>query len=555
MKNSNPSCNRLSPIRSKARMLILGPLALAVLPQSAWSESAADALLNAAGPAPTAGESSSPGYIRPSTMATDEIKLSSPVARQVFADWMANSTQSYELNAWVKGFLKDQFEATAHLWSAMQSRIHTPFYPAAQAAYLDSLKRLDLPQTFFNAWMGALSSPDFAASKAATALEETLSSDFDSWIISQSIQVSADHEAVIRRLSPSRSPVFASLTALISLRQGEAGAELLPKLPVNSEFRPLLAQTAAISLAKRGDIANAARVLKTYYEPWLLREKNAEKLAVYYLQIARLLYQAGSLEAAVSYYSKVPTGMPQYLIAREELSWCWLRLGDTERLRGNLETLTSRAVADHFQPEAYLVRAISNLKLCYYSEVDHDFTMFLEANRRWAKEIGSNLASVQPKAPRTPDLFAVRANARVESRKAERAVLAKLSERSISAVLPAVGPQKHWTTGLDQNLRDTDQAEKSKIAEFRRQWSNDRQTLGEAIRKMQFVKVELLSQVVAARNDEKDQILTGQSAPIKGVEAKPLGDSGDLTFPFDGVIWPDELFKLRARARGRCLGQ
>ncbi len=531
-------------------------IASAVMPYSlAYAASAADALLNATrSPNETTSvkQTAEPTYITPSLMAMDEIKLSSPVARQIFADWIASGSKNYEMNSWFKNFLKDQFEPTSHLWTAMGSKLPDNLSASGRAAYLFSLYQLGLPQTFLNQWLTSMNSNDFANSKAAAALEESIAPDFDSWFEKNSLQLSVDQEATIQQMGPSRSSVFTSLTAVTFLRKGEAGAELLAKLPVNSVYRPLLAQTAAIALAKRNDLGNAAKVLKTYFEPWLVSAKDPKKLAIYYLEIARLLYRAGALEGAVSYYQKVPSGMPEYLTAREELSWCWLRMGDTEHLRGNLETLTSRAVENLFQPETFLVRAVSNLKFCYYGEVEKDFESFRRVNAYWAKTIEANLAIDAPAPPRTMDRFSERAVRMIKARESELNTLKGLSDRSVSAV----GIQAHWTESQNQIVHDLESAKKTQITEFRRQWKNDKQTLTEAIRKMQFVKVELLSQVAATK--DSDQVLLSAASAQKSAPSNPatqFSGKDTIVFPFDGVIWPDELFRLRSLSRGRCLGQ
>ena len=42
----------------------------------------------------------------------------------------------------------------------------------------------------------------------------------------------------------------------------------------------------------------------------------------------------------------------------------------------------------------------------------------------------------------------------------------------------------------------------------------------------------------------------------KGVkDFDPKLAAGEMEYAFDGVVWPDELFKLRSTARGRCYGQ
>ncbi len=527
------------------------------------ADSASDALLKALGAsnAPAANDGSAP------TAALADIRLSNSVARQLFADWSSlprNATgNSAELNRWVQSFFADQYEGFAHLWGVMEDKIPAQLQNSLRAAYLYSLHELNVPQTFFDEWMQALRSPGFVAHRASGALEEALGTGFDAWFLRSGIQVSSEQESVIRAIGVSRSPIFLSLNASLMRRKGDQAGELLSKLPLNSPFRPWLAQTVAVGQAKKADLAGAARTLKMFYEPWLQATKDPRKLALHYMEVARLLYQAGAIEGAIAYYEKVPNGIPEYLTAREELTWCWLRLGQSEKLRGNLETLTSKVLADQFQPEAYLVRSISNLKLCYYDEVEKDFRAFIGVNREWAKKIDVALQSGDTPTPRTVDIYSEAAIASLGARQTELAVLQGLSERSISATIPAVGPQKHWGTGITRISSHIEGAKKRKSDEFRRQWKNDRITLNEAIRKMQFVKVELLSQVseLAAMSEGKgDAIQTSASAAsntvvVSSEQKNQMAKEGDMVFPFDGTLWADEMFKLKAISKGRCIGQ
>jgi tetratricopeptide (TPR) repeat protein len=546
------------------RLLSLAIASSAVASLPVVAQSAADALLKAAGPTAAAGSTPSAGVV--ASFGQEEIRLNSPIARQLFAEWTAaqgkNNAVAFETGTWVRFVLSEKFEAAAHLWSTLQNKFPDSISETAKAAHLYGLYKLGLHQTFFDQWMDALATRRFPESRGATALEESIAPEFEAWFLDHAVQISADAGSVIRKLGPERGSIFVSLTAAMLERKGEAATAFLPTLPVTSRFRPRLAQTVAAALARKGDLAGAGTVLKTYYEPWLATVKDPEKVSSHYLQIARLLYQAGSFEGAIQYYEKVPTGSVDYLTAREELAWCWLRLGDGGKLRGNLSTLTSKLLADRFQPEAYLVRAISNLKLCYHAEVEKDFDSFLKSNQVWASKIQNALKAADPTAPRLSDLYSTRAVLAEKQRQAEITVLEGLAERSIAAVLPAVGPQKHWTEALQKSKLNLESARKLRVSEYRRQWKNDQAALLEAIRKMQFVKVELLSQVTLAAAEQKDVEGTkvalaaaSGTAPDVAAARAQIRNDGDMVFPFDGVVWPDELFKLRSQSTSRCLGQ
>ena len=293
------------------------------------------------------------------------------------------------------------------------------------------------------------------------------------------------------------------------------------------------------------------QVIETIHDPLLL--------AQHYLTVARVLYQAGQPKNAIMYYEKVPNTSPSYVSAQEEMSWALLRMGETSQLRGQLATLTSGVFKSRFAPEVYLVRAISNLKMCFYDAVQKDFEDFTRINGDWAKKIETALATQYPATPPDLDYFSTLSLNSVNGMTAEKQRLAQLEHESITATLPAVGPQKHWRDAqkdLDGTLSFARQVE---AAEFHRQWSNDRVMLIDAVRKMRFVKVEYLSQVRKfsdtadnTKLDKKNMVAdTGAVVP----EGNLKKEDDQLTFPVDKVFWPDEMFKLRSTAQSRCLAQ
>jgi tetratricopeptide (TPR) repeat protein len=311
-----------------------------------------------------------------------------------------------------------------------------------------------------------------------------------------------------------------------------------------------LAQTVALSYAKRNDLASSGKVLKRHLEPAIEATKNPKLLAEHYLQVARLLYQAGNLDAAEAYYEKVPNNVPEYLAAREELTWVWLRQGNMPKLRGEIATLNSGLFDKAFAPEVPLVRAVSNLKLCYYDAVEGDIQKFVQTNAKWAKEIEEALKSEDPQSPPKKDYFTAVAETSLQKKQAEMNEVNKLLEDSVQAVIPAVGPQSHWVVARDQLNKKLELAKQSKSEEYRRQWKNMQHALTEGIRKMQFVKVELLTQVKLYGGSTTT--LTQKALKVEDV--KELNDPQNMTFKFDGVVWPDELFQMRGIAQAKCLG-
>lgn len=527
---------------------------------SLHAESGADALLESMGQkapasaAGAAGNTSAPGGFFPGA----GLKLDDPFLVSLYSQWQVEKALPYEINLWVQRIFRQDFAGAAHLWSVLQPKIPASFANAATGAHLYLLWKLDVPQTFFNEWLDALSDLKYRDSTSELALDQTIAPAFDEWLYQTAPIVSPYQESIIESLDLARGSQYATLRAWTSLRKGAKGQTTLSGLVPSHPLRIALAQTVVLDMIGRGDLGGAARILKQYVEPSLELGKDPYAYAAYDLQIGRMLYQAGSLDGSETFYEKIPNGAPQYLEAREELAWVRLRKGEISKLRGELETLRSDIFNDRFAPEVYLVRAISNLKLCYYDEVEKDFAQFLERNRKWAKQIVQALNAQDPPAPNDKDFFSQLAEKSLGRREAEIARLAVLSRESIAAALPAVGAQVQWENASARVKSAAEATKKQLAAEYRRQWRNRERALSEAIRKMQFVKVELLSQLryFSKLHQSPSKAVASEDAKNKErSKTDPLASSGERSFPFDGVVWPDELFKLRSFAMGQCLSQ
>ncbi len=528
---------------------------------SAYASGGADALLQSVG----AGAEVAPAApqaqvaINPALAFMQDVKalkLDDPFVLQMYSDFMMDPSTPFEVKLWMQKIGKQDYEGAAHLWSALKDKFPAKFEINAQAMQAYLLFKLNLPQTFTDFWLSNLERQSYVNSPVSKSLENVLATfGFDKWFSDSKIQLTTTQAQLADALDPARSTPILTLKAFAAQRDGVKAKKMLTLLPKGHEMIVPLAKTAALASAKAGDLAQAGRDLKTYVEPVLQAKNDAKLWSQYNLQIARLLYQAGSMEGASAFYEKIPRGSSDYLVAQEELAWVWLRTGTNDRLRGSLVTLASDLFSDRFQPEVYLVRSISNLKFCYYADVEKDFASFMKRNGVFAKEIDGALAQSEPPVPHHLSTYAVWAKEAVAARAKESARIADLSQRSISAVLPAVGVQSHWTEAAKALERSTEQAKKMLSTEYRSAWSADRVALKDAIRKMQFVRVELLSQLALMAN--ADQVgMTQSSASHEAPPApKLVAEHKDQVYPFEGVVWSDELFKLRSLARGKCVGQ
>ena len=89
--------------------------------------------------------------------------------------------------------------------------------------------------------------------------------------------------------------------------------------------------------------------------------------------------------------------------------------------------------------------------------------------------------------------------------------------------------------------------------EYNRFWKNREIVLSETIRKMKFVKVEAMTQMhaIAKKSDLYDKSRGDQVSTVQAARTDLSNDK--LSFPFDGVLWSDELFTMRSAAKNYCL--
>lgn len=474
------------------------------------------------------------------------VTLKDPLSMYFYAQWAKHQGLPYEVNLWASHVLKGNVEHAAHLWSKVQREIPQSLRVAAEAAQLYCLWKLNLGYTFVDRYLAQIHEKSFEQSDAHQALAHTIAPTLDSFLMQYPVVLDDEQRRFIQSLPSKGNIPYVLLKAWASLRQGTTGLALLDLLTEDQKVKLPLAKSVVYHLAKGNNLTQAASVLKNHMEPIVRKEGRPEGLSDYYLQIARLLYQVGSLDAAEAFYEKIPNGAPQFFDAQKELLWVWLRKGDRQKLRGGVKSFSLGLFEDRFVPGAYIVRAISNLKLCYYSEVQRDIDAFVEDHKKWVKSIEEATASDNPALTGPEDSYVQMANQAVSGVSSELERLEALHTRSLAAALPAVGKQLYWEQA-QKNLRQTlETAQKLQRDERRRVWANRKSQLNEAILKMDFVKLEYLSQI---RSYASKVVQPAK----RDLALQDVSDS-QIVFPHDGVVWPDEVFKLQALAQTHCLG-
>lgn len=503
---------------------------------AADSLSGADALLGNLEPAPTEAQPAAPGALEAAPAAQvatavparvfniDVTKLDSAYAKYLYSVWQLNEELTDDARAWIALVLERKYRAA----SRSETAVPDSFRQAATSARLYTLSKLGLSQTLFDEWVVASSDAAFRSSRAGAELNAHLANGFDRFLVDEAIQVSDSSKTQVEALAVSAIPQAKSLRALLALRQGEKALPALTSIEPANAFAIPLARTVALDQVRKGNLKGAAQTLKKHMEPALEAKGDPTLLASHYLLVARLLYQAGALEASRGFYEKVPNAAPQFLQARAELGWTLLKLKDEKSLRGELKTLSSPLFGGKFAPDVQVLQAISDIELCYYSRIPGVLASFQSEYLPHGRAIDQALRSAKTPRPASVDEFALQAERAVAKRRAELKLARKTSRNAVPA--------------LKSSLADAKSAVRK---EYRRQWKNQELQLSEAIRKMRFVKIEYMTRV---------RELVANAAPKAVSVAASFEKKPDqMIFPFDGVMWPDELFKLQSLAQNQCL--
>lgn len=474
-------------------------------------------------------------------------KLKDPFAIQAFSDWRSAGKLEYEVNAWYLKLLQGKYEEAAHLLNVMKNKMPNELYASYRASEIYLFHKLGLNQRFFDTWVDFISNDKLFKSKAGMTLSQYIDMHSLKFFGENVIQITQEQRQIILDKVEMVTPFFTFAKAAIYLRKGEDAYQSMVNIPAGHELKMPLIKTVLLAKARKNELAEAGKIIKKYLEPEIEKIKDPIVLGDYYINLARFLYQAGALDAAENFYLKVPNKHNQFTQARAELMWIYLRTNNTAKLRGQIASLKSTLFENYFIPEIYVVRSISNLKLCQYEEINNDFEDFVTANKKWAQIIKENLENEEVfESQVLSDYFYNRAEKRIATIKAEIDLTEKLAKRSVKAALPAIGVQPHWEKSINVLNKHLVQAQKQRLLEFKRPWKNREKILAEAIKKMKFVKIEAMTQM---RNLIRKNASLGE-----GNEAsEPIMSKDSLVFPYDGALWQDEVLNLQAKAKSYCL--
>ena len=406
--------------------------------------------------------------------------------------------------------------------------------PYVKAALIYLSYKLDYKFLAVNLWIDQLANPSFLDKQTTIALDQVMGENASKWLLKAGVLLTPEQKEVLASSGAKNIKFNDSLRALAYLRTGDQTKEAISYLEATDPLRLKLAESLVLDFAKKGELANAAKVLKGVFEPGLEHSNNIENISFYYLNLARLLYQAEAFDASKEYYKLIPDESKHYLTAQVEKMWIDMQQKDFSSVKGQVKTLELKIFENHFLPDRHLLNSMAQLQTCQFEQTKKSFDQFLNENRLHAQEIESQLKANSPK---------------LLDKKTLPIVLLERGEKEINFELGQLKESGHYAQRLEAGLASISAA---KITEAKRQWTNRKLILEKAIYRMRFVKVEYLSTMrrlqsklaLMRKKHQEDSISTKNAAPTV---------NNAVVFPFDGQFFADELFSLRAQIKNLCL--
>lgn len=458
------------------------------------------------------------------------LKLDDPFLVQLFARWKALGALKPETNELFDlifaGENKAALLSLQKLSDQKISSLRTPIemYLLYQEGHYQSALSL---------WPDLSSETNFLSTELGLAFDQFAGPGLTLLVSNTGYNVSSEVARKLQMIEGRESIVNYTLQAYKALRSGKDALKWIGKLPENTELRVLLAQSAILSYARDGQLGASGKLISQVIEPWMQDESDLEKVALHYLTLARLLYQARAFDQAEHYYYLIPESSRYFVEARTEVLWSQLQRRDFSNAHGQLATLRLPVFESSYHPEIFLVQAIGNTMLCEFVDAQQAISRFVSVNRSWAKKISENLASENPQIVYENDYVGL-LKRQLASVKREREILKALK-----------------LTGHEAKLAQIESEAADALKELARgQWENRKKILEDAIYKMKFVRVELLSRMRAVKEGLASNIAGGdQVSRYQAATAK----SNQIVFPSDGMLWGDELFNMSAQVKNLCI--
>ncbi len=346
---------------------------------------------------------------------------------------------------------------------------------------------------------------------------------------------------------------------------------LLRKSSENTEERAWLEWQLALHFALNNDAAKGSKVLSL-----LMKEnKNFIDQNLMNITAARMLYENGYLDAAITYYQNVPKSSDYWFVAQEELAWSFIRKGEPQNTLAVTKSLVQPGFKALIGPETVFLRALSQLKVCDYKGASQsllDYKSYFKPKAANLESLMANntepvefffkslekngklpLVKLKTKAyelPRyvTRDEVLFRLSQRAFGLKAEALKAAELYSKSLAGGTAKVGFQADINdikVGTDNKYQSAKNAFYNRIKLLA---TDEITEINQILQKMHIVEAEILQQVTVSQD------IAATDKNLFDVKKGSTGDKSKdvLKFPATDEIWFDEISNFKIDVKKGC---
>jgi hypothetical protein len=479
---------------------------------------------------------------------------------------------SAEQNIFLDFYGRGQFEKALYQWPLAFSKSDFAKTPSGQALYAILL---------FQNGITVIGLENLLNIEHATSVAPALTEAWKNLAISSS---PAWKYVIISKWNPGWTKVFGpgaevrvmsrELHAPESLSAIKA---LLDKTQEGTAERAMMQWQTVIGLALKEDAKNNAGQAAQVLNQLMRAPANPIGTDLMNLTAARLLYQNGYLDAALTYDRKVAKSSDYWLDAQEEMAWAYLRKGEPQNALAVSQTLVHPAFKDLVGPEAIFVRSLAQLKVCDYPAVAETLKIFRERFKPRASElmkIDSNpsqaavlnylniaksksqvtLKDIGEDATRLPrfitrdqllqQLVATQAELEREAKTA-----GDLYARSLTGSSGEVGFQGRLEIFKQAVETRAGASRSASIARIKNLASVEIKEISQILQKMQIVEAEVIQQMALVDRVAKASA-TSKPTEQKGVTGSTSRDR--VSFPAESEIWFDEISNFKVDLKKGC---
>ncbi len=343
---------------------------------------------------------------------------------------------------------------------------------------------------------------------------------------------------------------------------------LAMKAPINSKERALIDWHLALAYAMKDQADKSAKIMAALMKA----PNNPVPIDLMNLTAARMLYQNGYLEPASKYFEKVPKSSDYYFTAQEEKSWAFVRKGEPQNALAVTQTLVNPNLTGQIGPEAWLVRGLSQLKVCDYPSVLETLKNFprdFKNKAVYLEKISANtddesvkkaLGAMSLKPMSTKDLVGINKSLprnMVKDEKLRFLLGAEVLLRAEAEVADKMYAKSLQQTGLqsyfDRIKNQTDQrmqmAISSSLGRVKELAEAELLEIKKVLNKMKIIEVEVIQQVQVA-----DRLKVHLKDELLNMKVGTTGSKNDdaMHFPLSKEFWFDELTNYKVDIKKGC---